>query len=54
MEDVLRSCCASLDIHQKVIVACVIRSVEGKKRPEKFFGSFVTQRLVAFWTYLIS
>lgn len=42
MEDVLRSCCAGLDIHQKVIVACVIRSIEGKKRPEKFFGSFDT------------
>ncbi|MFK4568557.1 IS110 family transposase [Enterococcus sp. UD-01] len=42
MEDVLRSCCAGLDIHQKVIVACVIRSVEGKKRSEKFFGSFET------------
>ncbi|MCB5953283.1 IS110 family transposase [Enterococcus sp. BWT-B8] len=42
MEDVLRSCCAGLDIHQKVIVACVIRSAEGKKRPEKFFGSFET------------
>ncbi|WP_429948228.1 IS110 family transposase [Enterococcus sp. AZ101] len=42
MEDVLRSCCAGLDIHQKVIVACIIRSAEGKKRPEKFFGSFDT------------
>ena len=42
MEDVLRSCCAGLDIHQKVIVACIIRSTEGKKRPEKFFGSFDT------------
>lgn len=42
MEDVLRSCCAGLDIHQKVIVACVIRSVEGKKCPEKFFSQFDT------------
>lgn len=42
MEEVLSTCCAGLDIHQKVIVACVIRSVEGKKRPEKFFGSFDT------------
>ncbi|MFD1900461.1 hypothetical protein ACFSM2_09005 [Enterococcus termitis] len=42
MEDVLRSCCAGLDIHQKVIVACIIRSAEGKKRPEKFFSSFDT------------
>lgn len=42
MEDVLRSCCAGLDIHQKVIVACVIRSIDGKKRPEKFFASFDT------------
>lgn len=42
MNDVLCSCCAGLDIHQKVIVACIIRSAEGKKRPEKFFGSFET------------
>lgn len=42
MEDVLRSCCAGLDIHQKVIVACRIRSVDGKKRPENFFASFGT------------
>jgi len=42
MKDVLCSCCAGLDIHQKVIVACIIRSAEGKKRPEKFFGSFDT------------
>ncbi|WP_242596634.1 hypothetical protein [Enterococcus plantarum] len=43
MEDLLRSsCCAGLDIHQKVIVACIIRYVEGKKHPEKFFGSFET------------
>ncbi|MGM0123761.1 hypothetical protein IGI37_001135 [Enterococcus sp. AZ194] len=42
MEDVFHSCCAGLDIHQKVIVACVLRSTEGKKRPEKAFGSFET------------
>lgn len=56
MEDVLRSCCAGLDIHQKVIVACVIRSVEGKKRPEKFFGSFdtTTRGLFALSDWLTS
>ena len=56
MEDVLRSCCAGLDIHQKVIVACVIRSIDGKKRPEKFFASFdiTTRGLFELSDWLVS
>jgi hypothetical protein len=53
MADVLRSCCAGLDIHQKVIVACVIRSFRGKNA-QKNSLAVLLQRLVVFWPYLIS
>ncbi|MFD1900482.1 hypothetical protein GQR36_19190 [Enterococcus termitis] len=52
MEDVLRSCCAGLDIHQKVIVACIIRSAEGKNA-QKNSLAVLTQPLVVFLTYRI-
>ena len=45
MEAILHSSCAGLDSHQKVIVSCIIRSVEGKKCPEKFFENFDTTAL---------
>jgi len=52
MKEVFRSCCAGLDIHQKVIVACVLRSAEGKKRQIKPVAA-LKQRLAVFLNSLI-
>ncbi len=52
MEDVLRSCCAGLDIHQKVIVACVIRSIDGKNARKSFLLASIPL-LVGCSNYLI-
>lgn len=42
MNDVVLDCCAGLDIHSKEIVACVLQTADGKKRPKKHLKAFGT------------
>lgn len=56
MDDIVLDCCAGLDVHSKEIVACVLQTLEGKKRPKKHLKKFgtTTKEILALSDWLDS